>query len=935
MRSNKPIRISPRDFQKAVRLAYRKGQRAAEAKFDTILERFKAIKELNGHGDLFAETYYKRRGEPTEPAPRPQTASGGGKPPEQVAQEVWQLAPDPSHVESFRFLEEPTPAIEVTFKKGGEYRYDFPESQRDTARVVWEEMSAVDHPGIVIWEWLIRGGVPYKRLKSFLKAFDESKHPRNHGQFASSPGNSAVSQETESRPAASDNHARTLAARIGSVPAAIRDKVTSFVRDKYGSLVSKFGTRGAKAILAASVLMLPVPLPGATLIPVAIAHAVMALKNLVVGGAAPALAKAMGGELSDEEIQREARALIESIYADAGEEPPGPADDDTDEHTPLDGGDEDADTPTVVPDDSATHPDGDAVALALLEHAIPAMELGEDPEPGLRAILGAMDGGVIRKAVPSWAKPLMDEIGKKSDGELDGIMVMVNLNTKQVHIDVMDWGDPKHAESIISEAQKIAGKDNVEVVNEGGKPHGPGWVSVYTGNGCPILRKAWDESKHPRGQPGNAGEFGPGGGKGGEGKSTSGAKPTFKVKPPKKLYRGVLNTGQGAGTYSLGKGLYSTPTKAFLRGFSYDKIIELTPEEAFPRNPLVLRNASEFTDWLLRESGMKNIREFNAKYNDPGEFVRGKGYDGVWAGDEVVRYFDSDDSRIHKAFDESLHPRDDHGRFVSKEAIHEAKSDPTKAAELRARVTNPAQRAKLDAALSEERKPEDEVRRQLGYDDSEPAPAKPTDKAALRARGVELARKINVAVKEQKAGTIRAQDVRDLAESIPHMSIQELRSARDALRYDLAHGRGDQTKKELVPKLVEFARQAAANIEAKEKPDVTPGTPPEAKPEPLVMPSAAQETKPAPAGPEGIDPRYAEYATSDRRLPSLMTLEQYRAKERAGKFNKRYGITDAGSRKYHKEAVQHAINHRQKVPAEVLKEYPDLEATAKTFGLII
>lgn len=35
---------------------------------------------------------------------------------------------------------------------------------------------------------------------------------------------------------------------------------------------------------------------------------------------------------------------------------------------------------------------------------------------------------------------------------------------------------------------------------------------------------------------------------------------------------------------------------------------------------------------------MKNMREFNAKYADPGEFVRSLGYDGVIAGDEVVKY---------------------------------------------------------------------------------------------------------------------------------------------------------------------------------------------------------------------------------------------------------------------------------------------------------
>ena len=50
-------------------------------------------------------------------------------------------------------------------------------------------------------------------------------------------------------------------------------------------------------------------------------------------------------------------------------------------------------------------------------------------------------------------------------------------------------------------------------------------------------------------------------------------------------------------------------------------------------------------------------------------------------------------------FDESAHPRDDHGRFVSGSDLEQAKTDPAKAQELRQRVTNPEQRAKLDKAI--------------------------------------------------------------------------------------------------------------------------------------------------------------------------------------------------------------------------------------------
>jgi hypothetical protein len=121
------------------------------------------------------------------------------------------------------------------------------------------------------------------------------------------------------------------------------------------------------------------------------------------------------------------------------------------------------------------------------------------------------------------------------------------------------------------------------------------------------------------------------------------AEAEFKVKPPKKLYRGEFAHEDGTfgfGTFNLGKGLYSTFTKEYAK--KYGKVKELTPGEAFPKNPLVLRPFGDpkgaFADWALKESGIKNIREFNKEYPDPGEFVRSKGYDGVIVGDEIVKY---------------------------------------------------------------------------------------------------------------------------------------------------------------------------------------------------------------------------------------------------------------------------------------------------------
>ena len=36
------------------------------------------------------------------------------------------------------------------------------QSQKDVAKIIYGEMSKSDHPGVDIWAYLIRGGVPYE-----------------------------------------------------------------------------------------------------------------------------------------------------------------------------------------------------------------------------------------------------------------------------------------------------------------------------------------------------------------------------------------------------------------------------------------------------------------------------------------------------------------------------------------------------------------------------------------------------------------------------------------------------------------------------------------------------------------------------------------------------------------------------------------------------
>lgn len=115
---------------------------------------------------------------------------------------------------------------------------------------------------------------------------------------------------------------------------------------------------------------------------------------------------------------------------------------------------------------------------------------------------------------------------------------------------------------------------------------------------------------------------------------------TYKVKPPKVLYRGTNKTGEFRGA-TLGKGLYTTKDKKFASKFG--SIEEISPQDAWPRNPLVLPNAysgaaDALNDWVIQNTEYKNIRDFNKKYSDPSVFLKEKGYDGVIAGDEVVYY---------------------------------------------------------------------------------------------------------------------------------------------------------------------------------------------------------------------------------------------------------------------------------------------------------
>jgi hypothetical protein len=71
------------------------------------------------------------------------------------------------------------------------------------------------------------------------------------------------------------------------VPAHVVTKVRAWVQGKYDKLKARYGESGAKAVLGAMVLLSPTPIPGSSLIPVAVAEAVLRIRTALQKGLPP------------------------------------------------------------------------------------------------------------------------------------------------------------------------------------------------------------------------------------------------------------------------------------------------------------------------------------------------------------------------------------------------------------------------------------------------------------------------------------------------------------------------------------------------------------------------------------------------------------------------------------------------------------------------
>ena len=112
--------------------------------------------------------------------------------------------------------------------------------------------------------------------------------------------------------------------------------------------------------------------------------------------------------------------------------------------------------------------------------------------------------------------------------------------------------------------------------------------------------------------------------------------PQVRIIPSIEKGKNVTYRGQPTGekhienverTATYGKGLYTTKDIKQAKGYGDVH----TVYGGIPNNPVVFRQYGEIYPWLIEQSGEKNIRDFNKKY-DMADFVKSKGYDGIQIG---------------------------------------------------------------------------------------------------------------------------------------------------------------------------------------------------------------------------------------------------------------------------------------------------------------
>lgn len=144
-----------------------------------------------------------------------------------------------------------------------------------------------------------------------------------------------------------------------------------------------------------------------------------------------------------------------------------------------------------------------------------------------------------------------------------------------------------------------------------------------------------------------------------------------------------------------------------------------------------------------------------------------------------------------------LHPRDKAGRFISKEKLQAAKSDPELAAELRERVA-PKDADKLEAVLSGDKDPGRTRRGEQRHQSRQKRAATESDRRRAH----------RLAMRAFEPGGLGYDDYEELAGLLPSLTVEQLRAVRSAVG---ASWGGQRLKRQgMVDTLVAFARQQAA-----------------------------------------------------------------------------------------------------------------------------
>ncbi len=185
---------------------------------------------------------------------------------------------------------------------------------------------------------------------------------------------------------------------------------------------------------------------------------------------------------------------------------------------------------------------------------------------------------------------------------------------------------------------------------------------------------------------------------------------------------------------------------------------------------------------------------------------------------------------FRKSYDESLHPRSKNGRFIAKDAIHDAKSDPVLAEKLRDEV-RPEDSEKLEAAIGGHVDLGRTKAGQRKHETKQKREAKKNSEAEVM--------RLTRAWGEGGEG-VTADHLHALADHLPNLTRDQLIAARTRIRERLGWGRSAK-KQAMVDKLKEWAKGEAAKLEtpteepAKEaEPAVVAEAPPPAPEEPLV-----------------------------------------------------------------------------------------------------